>query len=158
VIVGVIAMQVVQPPVMDEIDMIAMLDAHMLLAGMAVPVIVSGDAHGEFLGFGIGIADLDHMLIDMPAMRVVEVAVVEIVDMACMFERLMAAALRMGVAFMRGMDHLVRTSWGGGKGKREGSQVKGSVHDMPSMSDDPVSLLRRITCKVTQKSDDTLGH
>lgn len=122
-IVGVIAMAVVQAPVVEEIDMGAMLHAHVLLAGMAVGMIVGGDARGQFLGLGVGGADFQSMLVDMPVMRVVEVALVQVIDMACVFERLMTAALRMGVAFVRGVEHLVGGGGGSDEGKREGGQI-----------------------------------
>lgn len=122
-IVGVIAMAMVQPPVMDEIHVGTMLDAHVLLAVMAVRVIVGGHARSQFLGFGVGGADFQGMLVDMAVMRVVEVAVVQVIDMARMFERLMAAALCMGVAFVRGMEHLVGAGGSSDKGKRESGQI-----------------------------------
>ncbi len=122
-IVGVIAVAVVQPPVVDEVDMGAMLDAHVFLAGMAVQVIVGHHAGGQFLGFRIDGADFESVLVDMTVMRVVEVAVVKVIDMARMFERLMTAALRMAMAFVPGMEHLVGGNRGSEKGKREGGQI-----------------------------------
>lgn len=107
-IVGVIAVPVMQMPVMDEIHVIAVLDGHVLLARMTVRMIVGGNPSHQFLGLGIGCAHLDRMLVDVAAMRVVEVPVVEVIDMAAVIDRLMAAALGMGMAFMHAVKHFVR--------------------------------------------------
>ena len=41
---------------------------------------------------GIGAGHFDHMLVDMPLMRVVQVPVMQVIDMPAMPDRLMAAA------------------------------------------------------------------
>jgi hypothetical protein len=107
-IVGVIAVPVMQMPVMDEIHVIAVLDGHVLLARMTVRMIVGGNPSHQFLGLGIGCTHLDRVLVDMAAMRVVEVPVVEVIDMTAVIDRLMVAALGMGMAFMPAVKHFVR--------------------------------------------------
>jgi hypothetical protein len=136
-IIGVVAVQVMQVPVMDKVGVRAVLDAHMLFARMAVPVLIGGHMGGKLVGLGIGRADLDRVLVNMPVMGVVEVTVVQIVDMAGMFERLMAAAFAMGMAVMAGMQHLMRHGRSGKEGKRQNGENKGSVHFVCSTSDDP---------------------
>jgi hypothetical protein len=127
-IIGMIAVQVVQPSVMEKIDMGAVLHAHVLFALMAVHVIVTRNGGAEFLGLWIGRADFERVLIDMPGMGVVQVAVMQEIDMARMFERLVAASLAMGVGIMPGMQHLVRQRWSGGKRQGECGKEKGSGH------------------------------
>ena len=128
-IVGVIAVPVMQMPVMHEIHVIAVLDGHMLLARMSMRMIVGGDSRHKFLRIGIGIAHFDHMLIDMAAMRVVQVPVMQVIDMAGVIDGLMAAVLGMGVAIVPAMEHLMRHYRRGNQGKRQQSAVQGSMHD-----------------------------
>jgi hypothetical protein len=129
VIVGVIAVQVMQPPVVDEIDMGAVLDTDVFLASVAVGMIVARHAGAEFLGLGIGGADVERVFVDMPVMAVVQVAVVEVIDMARMFERLMAAGLAVAVGIVASVKHLVRHGGRGETGECERSEKQGPVHD-----------------------------
>ena len=116
-IIGMVAMQVVQAPVMNEIDMGAVLHAHVLFALMAMHVIIAGDGLGQFFGLGIGRADFERVLVDMTGMGVVQVAVVQEIDVTGMFERLMAAALAVGVGIVARVQHLVRQRGRGGEGE-----------------------------------------
>lgn len=127
-IVGVVAVAVMQAPVVDEIDMGAVLHRHVLLALMAVGVIVGGDARDQFLAFGVGGADLERMFVDMAVVGVVEVTVVQVIDMARMLERLMAAGLAVGMGFMAGVQHLVGKRGRSEKGQRERRAEQGSMH------------------------------
>jgi hypothetical protein len=143
VIVSVIAVQVMQPPVMDEIDMGAVLNAQMFLARVAVGMIVARHARAEFLGFGIGGADVERVFIDMPVMSMMQVAVVEVIDMARMFERLMAAGLAVGMGIVAGVKHLVRHGRCDEKRMWERSEKQGPVHDNALQ-------LRRSRCALTR--------
>jgi hypothetical protein len=135
-IVSVIAVHRMQPPVMDEVHMRAMLHHQVLLARMAVGVIVGGDAGDQFLSLGIGGADVDHVFIDMPVVLVVQVAIVEVVDMARMSDGLMAAVSAVSMGIVPAMQHLMRKHRDSGKGKRKhrrsGGSIQGSVHEKPS--------------------------
>lgn len=53
-IIGVIAVNMVKPTIMDIIEMRPMLYHHMLFAIMAVHVIFTFDGEGKFFSFGIG--------------------------------------------------------------------------------------------------------
>jgi hypothetical protein len=142
VIIGVIAVQVMQVTVMDEIDMGAVLDAHMLFAGMAVLVVIAGDGGAEFLGLRIGGADLDDVFVDMAVMPMVQVTIMQEVDMAGMFKRLVAAALAMGVAVVAGMQHFMRHDRSGQERECQRGEKKGPVHFVSSTSNDPATALR----------------
>lgn len=128
-IVGVIAMQVMQAPIMDEIDMSTMLHAHVLLTRMTVGMIIGGHTRDQFLGGGIGGADIKSMLVDMTVMAMVQVAIMQIIDMPHMLERLMPAGLTVGMAIMSRMKNLMRESRNGKQGKRQCSAEQGSVHE-----------------------------
>ena len=119
-----VAVLVMQAAIVDEIDVIAMLHRHLPSPRMGI----ARNPRGQFLGTGIGIADLDHMFIDMPVMRVVEMAVVQIVDMAVMIDRLMAAAPGVDMAFVPGMKHFVRKHRCCNKGTRQRGADQGSFH------------------------------
>ena len=119
-----IAMLMMQAAIVDEIDVLAVLHRHLPGPRMGI----ARKPRGQFLGIGIGIADLDHVFIDMPVMRVVEMAVVQIVDMAAMIDRLMAAALGVDMAFVPGMEHFVRKNRCCNKGKRQHGANQGSFH------------------------------
>lgn len=125
-IVGVVAMHVMQPPVMDEVDMSTVLRAHVLLTRVTMGVVIGGNARGQFLGGGIGGADIKRMLVDM---AMVQVAVMQIVDMPLMFERLMPAGLTVGMAIMSRMKNFMRESRNGKQGKRQCGAIQGSVHE-----------------------------
>jgi hypothetical protein len=129
VIIGVIAVQVMQPPVMDEIDMGAVLDAHVFLACVAVGMIVARHAGAQLLGLGIGGADVERVFVDMPVMAVMQMAVVEVIDMTGMFERLMAAGLGVGMGVMASVKHLVRRRRRSKERECEGSEKQGPVHE-----------------------------
>lgn len=128
-IVGVIAVPVMQMPVMDEIHVIAVLDGHVLLTRMTVRMIVGGNPRHQFLSLGIGRAHLDRVLVDMAAMRVVEVPVVQVIHMAAVIDRLMAAALGMGMALVHAVEHLMGHHRRGNQGKRQHGASQGSMHD-----------------------------
>jgi hypothetical protein len=107
-IVDVIAVHGMQPPVMDVVHVRAVLDHHVLLTRMAVGVGIGGDARDQLLSLRVGGADLDHVFVDMPIVLVVQMPIVEIIDMARMSDRLMAAIGTMAVGIMAAMQHLMR--------------------------------------------------
>jgi len=119
----------VQPPVVDEVDMRTVLDGHVLLAIVTVRMLVPGDPPDQFLGLGIGRADLEGVLVDMAIMPVMEVAIMQEVDMPCMFESLMAARLPVAMAPVSRMKNLVRHGRCGKDRDRESGKKQGSVHD-----------------------------
>lgn len=128
-IVGVVAVNMMQAPIMDEVDMGAVLNALVFFAVMAVGVIVSGDTGAEFLRLGIGGADIKRVLIDMTAMRMVEVAVMQVIDMARVFERLMPAGWPMGMSLMPAVKHFMCHDGRSKKWKRKCRENKGPVHE-----------------------------
>lgn len=128
-IVGVIAVKVMQPAIMDEIDMGSVLHGQVFFARVAVGMRIGGDMCHQLFRPGIGRTHFQHMLVNMAIMRVVEVAFMQEVDMARMFERLMAADLSMGMAIMPGVKHLVRKSRCRQQRKRQCGAKQGSMHD-----------------------------
>ncbi len=115
-IIGVIAVLVVQAAVMDEVDVVAVLHAGMLFARVTMRMRLARYARDKFLGFGVGIGDFKSVFIDMSGVRTVKVAVVEIIDMAGVIDRLMTTALGVGVGLMPGVEHLMRKRRGGKEG------------------------------------------
>ncbi len=116
-IVEVIAVHVMQPSGVDKVDMGAMLHGHVLLTGMAVRVLVSRHPRDQFLGLGIGGGNFKGMLVDMAAIHVVQVPVMEEIDMPVMIQRLMAAGLAVGMGIMPGMQNIVRLNRSSKNGK-----------------------------------------
>lgn len=53
-IVRVVAMDIVQPAIVDVVDMGAMLDGHVLFAIMAMHMVFARYRPGKLFGFGIG--------------------------------------------------------------------------------------------------------
>ncbi|MFM7379366.1 MAG: hypothetical protein ACKO1O_14760 [Erythrobacter sp.] len=123
-IVEMIAVLVMQVAIVDEIDVVAVLHGHLPSPRMGIAC----EPRAQFLGIGIGIADFDYVFIDVPVMRVVEMTVVQIVDMALMIDRLMAAALGVDMAFVPGMKHFMRKNRCCNKGKRQSGADQGSFH------------------------------
>jgi hypothetical protein len=128
VIISVIAVQIMQAPIMDEIDVGAVLHAHVLLTGMAVGVIVARHPRDKFLTLGIGGADFERVFIDMAIMPMVEMAVVKVIDMAPVLERLMPTSPAMLVIVSR-VQHLVGGERRCEQGQRENRAKQGSMHD-----------------------------
>jgi hypothetical protein len=97
VIVAVIAVWMMQMAVDEVINMVAVRDRLVAAAG-AMPV----GALDVLRALGrIRCIDRDHMLIDMIVMNMMQVAVVEIIDMACMANRSMAAIWAVLVGMLR---------------------------------------------------------
>ena len=92
-IVAVIAVRVMQMALDPVIHVIAV---RYRLVAAARPVhmarLVAGAAMVGGAAVGIVARDLDHMLVDMLLMRVVQVTVMQVVDVAAMPDRLVAAA------------------------------------------------------------------
>jgi hypothetical protein len=119
-----LAVNEVKPAIMDVIDVVAVLHSHVLFAFVAVHVVLTRHHRREFFSDRIDRAYRDNMLIDMAAVRVMEVPIVQVVDMPAMLERRMAAIGSVGVIGMPGMDHLMSVRGTGqysdtGEGKEE---------------------------------------
>ncbi len=112
-IIGVIAVTVVQPAIVDIVHVRAVLHHGMFFARMTMRVIIRGDSGDELFIGRIGRRHLQRVFIDMAAMRIVEVAIVQIIDMASMIERDMAASIAVGMGFMPGVDHFMRAKRAG---------------------------------------------
>jgi hypothetical protein len=87
-------MGVVQPSVHDVIDVITVGYA---FVSAVRPVRVRAPG-GRGAARGVGVADLNNMFIDMIAMRVVQVAIVEVVDVALMTHSRVSTARTMLVS------------------------------------------------------------
>jgi hypothetical protein len=103
-VVAVISMGVVQVAVDQVIDVIAMGHRLMATAGtvhmvgvMPLALVVRGTA------VRVGVADLDHMLVDMILVRMMQVSVVQIVDVTLVFDGRVATARAM-LVIMVGMN------------------------------------------------------
>lgn len=95
-VVAMVAVRMMQVAVDKEVDMVAVRHG-LVAAARPVPValIVTGaDVIGR-AGAGIAGAHLEDMLVDMAAVRVMEMAVVQIVDVITMLDRSMAAGWAM---------------------------------------------------------------
>lgn len=88
VVVAMVAVRMMQPSVHDIVGMVAMRHG-VMSAGRAMGVICAAGAARAMRG--VGCADPDDMLVDMIGVHVVEVTIMEIVDMALMANRSMAA-------------------------------------------------------------------
>lgn len=84
-IICVIAVQMMQAAIVDVIHVRSVLHHVVLLASMAVAMIIARHEHNEFLGGGIGRSDIEHMFINMAIMHMMQMPVVKIIDMPCMF-------------------------------------------------------------------------
>lgn len=127
-VVHMIAVDMMQPAVVHEIDVPAMLNGRMLLARMAMHVIVAGHPAHQFFSLGIGCAHFKSMFVDMAVMSVMEVAVMEEIDVAGMCDRLVTTAHAMNVPLVSGVKHLVRQQRGGRQSNGKDGQEGGSSH------------------------------
>lgn len=96
VIVAVVAVRMMQPAIDEVIDVVAMRDRFVPAAG-AVDVTGLVPAAGRGVAIGIRSADLDDVFIDMIAMRMMQVPVVQIIDVPVVFHRSVAAAAAVSV-------------------------------------------------------------
>jgi hypothetical protein len=122
VIVDVIAMGMVQPSIVNKVDMRPVLNARMFLAGMAVGMVIGGYPSHQFLAFGMGGADLQRVLIEVPGMRVMQMAIMQEIDMAAVLDRLMAASFAVSMGIVPRMDDFVRQCRGSEKRESESSK------------------------------------
>lgn len=140
-IVSVIAVTVVQAPIMDIIHVAAVLHHFMLLAIVAVGVIVAGNAHHQFFSRRIGCGHFQRVFIDMAIMPVVEMPVMQVINMPAVIDRGVAAGSAVGVGFMACMNHFV----GGERACQKRCSSKGneeSCHGRgPFDSNDPANPL-----------------
>jgi hypothetical protein len=84
--------RVVQAAADEVIDVVAVRHGFVAAAG-PVDMLVANDSQGARDGIGVG--DLDDVLIDVIAVHGVEVAVVEVVDVAAVLDGQVAAAVAM---------------------------------------------------------------
>jgi hypothetical protein len=113
VIVAMIPVRMMQAAIDEVIDVIAVRDRFVTAAG-AVDVDVRGivPAARRGVAVGIGRAHGDDVLIDVIAMRMMQVPIVEVVDVPVVFHRGVAAAWAVGVVVM-GMGFAVaHKEWG----------------------------------------------
>ena len=136
-----VAMHVMQPSVMDVVNMRTVLDCEVFLVRMTMHVIVTGNSLGQFFGLRVGRAHFNRMLINVAGMGMVKVAVMKKIDMSGMFKRLMTTALAVGMGVMSGMQHLVGKRRGGSKRECEGNEKQGSDHMTASINNDPAAGL-----------------
>lgn len=98
-VVAVVVMGLVQPPVDQEVDVVAM--GHRLVAAawaVGMSVVVAAGRLG--VPSGVGVADRDHVLVHVVVVRAMQVAVVQVVDMVLVAHH--------GVAALRPVDVVVR--------------------------------------------------
>jgi len=85
VVVAVVAVRMVQVASDEVIDMIAVRHRLVAAAGaMRVARLMAGAAVGSRAAVGVGLGDLDHVLVDMIAVGMVQVPVMQMVHMALM--------------------------------------------------------------------------
>ena len=113
VVVAVAAVRMMQVPVHEVIDVVAMRDRFMAATGAVdMRSIVAGAGRG--VAVGIRRADFDDVLIDVPGVRVVQMPVVQVIDVPVMFDRGVAAAGAVFVVVV-GMNLAVAHMGGGWK-------------------------------------------
>lgn len=106
-VVAMVAVRVVQVAVDQVVDVVTVRDGFvaatgaMDVAGLVTAAFVLGRA-----AVGVGGRDGDHVLVDVVAMRMVQVAVVQVIDMAIMADGRVAAAGAMGVVMVGVMGQL----------------------------------------------------
>jgi hypothetical protein len=108
VIVAVPAVRVMQVAHHEVIHVIAVRNRFVAASGTVdVRRIVGGAGVRRSAGVGIGGRNLDHVLVEMVAVRGVEVAVVQVIDVVSMPDRGMAAilAVDVGVVVVNGVAH-----------------------------------------------------
>ena len=126
-VVGVIAVDEMEPSIMDIVHMGSVLDHRVFFTVVTMHVIITGDLGHQFLGFGIGRSDRQRVLVNMSIMRVMQVAIVQVVDMTRVLDRRVTAPVRMAVTRMIGMEDLVRKR-ARGKGRGQGGKCKQACH------------------------------
>lgn len=102
-VVAMACVRVMEVPVDEIVDVIAMRDGFMTAASaMPVSGVVAGAGVARRAGSRIGAAHFDHVLIDMIAVRLMQVAVVKIVYVIAVLDGDMATArsVNMRVALM----------------------------------------------------------
>ena len=106
-VVAMVAVRVVQVAVDQVVDVVTVRDGFvaatgaMDVAGLVAAAFVLGRA-----AVGVGGRDRDHVLVDVVAMRMVQVAVVQVIDMTVMADGRVAAAGAMGVVMVGVMGQL----------------------------------------------------
>jgi hypothetical protein len=96
VVVAVVVVRVVQPPVDEEVGVVAVRDG-LVPAARAVLVLGVVAVGGLGVPVRVGRAHVDRVLVDVVFVRVVQVAVVQVVDVAFVADRGVAAALPVDV-------------------------------------------------------------
>ncbi len=91
-----IAVGVMQPAVYQVVEMVAVRHGLVAAAGtvlVTVATVLRSAAHG------VQIADLDHVLIDMPLMGMNQMAILKVIDMVPVADREMAAVRAMPMGY-----------------------------------------------------------
>jgi len=96
-----VAMRMMQASIDEIIDVVAMRN-RLVTASRPMDVsLVVADMTGQRVAAGrVGFAHFDHMLIDMIAMRMMKMSIVQIIDMVPVFYSQMAAARAVRVVVM----------------------------------------------------------
>ena len=100
-IVAVVAMGVMQMPVDEIVDVIAMRHRFVAAAGPVDMIgLMTGAAMLRRAGIGIPRRDIDLMLVDVILMRMMQMTVMQIVDMIAMAQRDVTAARTVRMAMI----------------------------------------------------------
>lgn len=126
-IIGVIAMAIVQPSVMDIIHVGAVLHHGVFFTLVPMGMIIAGDTGDQLFISRIGGADGDGVFINMAIMALMKMAIVEIIDMPIVIERGMAAIGSVRMAFMACVNHFMR-SQRAGEHRQRSHRGKESCH------------------------------
>jgi hypothetical protein len=93
VVVAVVAMRMVQVAIDEVIDVVAMRHGFMTATrSMNMAFAMSRALMLRRAPVGVGGRNLDHMLIDMPVVHVVQMTIMQVIDVAIMADGGMAAA------------------------------------------------------------------
>lgn len=112
-VVAMVAVLMVKTSIDQIIRVIAMWDGFMTAAGPMEMILVMADMTRQRITTGgIGRAHVDHMLIDMIAVRMVKVAVMKVIDMVIMLHGHVAATGTMRMIMMFVMRQIAIRHWG----------------------------------------------
>lgn len=132
-IVAMVAVRMMQVTADQIVDMVAVRHG-LVAAAWAVhmlPVVATAAVAGRAT-FGIGRADRDHMLVDAVAMRVVQMTILQVIDMAVVLDRGVAAAGSVAVAGLLGVDVFHGASGGTGNVRVTGA-ARGAGDVLPAV-------------------------
>jgi hypothetical protein len=127
VIIGVIAVAIMQPAIMHIIHVRAVLHHGVFFTLVPVGMIIAGDAGDQLFVSRIDGADGDGVFINMAIMALMKMAIVEVINMPLVIERGMAASCPMGMGIVARVNHFVR-SHRAAKHRKRGNRCKESYH------------------------------